>query len=43
MQQHECNKQLFTYIDNFLGFYFLVKIRVLHAWPAPDTVGHCPT
>jgi hypothetical protein len=29
VQQHECNKQLFTYINNFLEFYFLMKIRTL--------------
>jgi hypothetical protein len=29
MQWHECNKQLFIYLNNFLEFYFHVKIRVL--------------
>jgi hypothetical protein len=33
MQWHQCNKQLFTYIDNFLEFYFLAKIRVLQTYP----------
>jgi hypothetical protein len=33
MQRHECNKHnYFIYINNFLEFYFLVKIRVLHIW-----------
>jgi hypothetical protein len=33
MHRLECNKQLFSYINNFLEFLSFVKIRVLQTYP----------
>jgi hypothetical protein len=33
MQQHECNKHNYLFINNSLKFYFLMKIRVLQTYP----------
>jgi hypothetical protein len=41
MQRHECNKQLFIYLNNFLEFYFLTKIRVLHNGSNNSTGSRC--
>jgi hypothetical protein len=37
MQRHECNKHNYLFINNYLKFYFLIKIIVLHLGEEPHT------